>query len=448
MAGMAPVVEELPDNKVRLTVDVPREDVHHAVEHAASDLAASVKIPGFRKGKVPMPVLVNRIGRERIYTEAIESHIGGWFWDAATRSGIRPADRPELDYNLPATDKEDWSFTATVPVLAKPDVPDWTQLEVPVDDAEVPEDLVSAELDALRGTVATLSPADRAAQSGDTLIVDLVRDDGQSQRDYVVELGAGRLVPELEQQLIGMSPGETREIRFEAPDEKLSLVTATVKDVQEKALPPLDDELARAASEFDTLDELRSEVETRLGGEIEAQVEEGFKRRVLDALVDATNADPDGPLVDARTRALVREMDELMRRRGASLDTYLQITQTSPEELVARFHEEAKRSVAGELVLEAVADKLGIEVADEDVDAAIRERFEEPERVIEQLRAGGAYEHERESIRMARALDQVASEVKRIPLEQAEAREAIWTPDKDKPKTETKLWTPGSKEPA
>ena len=137
-----------------------------------------------------------------------------------------------------------------------------------------------------------------------------------------------------------------------------------------------------------------------------------------------------------------------MQRRGASLDTYLQITQTSAEQLVSRLHEEAKRSIAGELVLEAVADNAGIEVPDEDVDAAIREGFEEPERVIEQLRAGGAYEHERESIRMARALDRVAAEVKRIPIEQAQAREAIWTPDKEKPKTETKLWTPGSKEPA
>ena len=448
MAAMAPLVEELPDNKVRLTVDVPSEDVHHAVEHAASDLAASVKIPGFRKGKVPMPVLVNRIGRERLYTEAIESHIGGWFWDAATRSGIRPADRPQLDYDLPANDREDWSFIATVPVLAKPDVADWTQLEVPAEEAGVPEELVAAELDVLRGTVGTLSPADRPAQAGDTLIVDLVREDGQSQRDYVVELGSGRLLPELEEQLIGMSPGETREARFEGPDEKLSVVSATVNDVQERVLPPLDDELARAATEFDTFDELRTEIETRLRSQIEEQVDEAFRRRALDALVDATKVDPDGPLVDARTRALIRELDQVMQRRGTTLDTYLQVTQTSAEQLVERLHEEAKRSVAGELVLEAVADKLGIEVADDDVDAAIRERFEEPDRVIEQLRAGGAYEHERESIRMARALDRVASEVKRIPMEQAQAREAIWTPDKEKPKTETKLWTPGSKEPA
>src|SRR5437588_846928 len=213
MAVMAPVVEELPDNMVRLTVDVPREDVHHAVEHAATDLAASVKIPGFRKGKVPMPVLLSRIGKERLYTEAIESHISGWYGNAVARTGIRPADRPELDYELPASDDQDWRFIATVPVLAKPELPDWTELEVPASDAEVPEELVNAELDVLRGTVAELSPVtDRPAQAGDTIVVDLVRENGESQRDYVIELGSGRLVPELEQQLVGIAAGETREV--------------------------------------------------------------------------------------------------------------------------------------------------------------------------------------------------------------------------------------------
>src|SRR3954464_15252770 len=190
--------EELPDNKVRLTVDVPSADVHHAVEHAASDLAASAKIPGFRKGKVPMPVLVNRIGKERLYAEAIESHISGWYGNAVARSGIRPADRPELDYELPATDAEDWRFTATVAVLPKPALPDWTTLEVPVAEATVPPELIEAALDVLRGSVADLAPADRPAQPGDTVVIDLVREDGQGQHDYVVELGSGRLVPELE----------------------------------------------------------------------------------------------------------------------------------------------------------------------------------------------------------------------------------------------------------
>jgi trigger factor len=446
---MTTQVEELPDNKVRLTVDVPGADVHHAVEHAASDLAAAAKIPGFRKGKVPMPVLVNRIGKERLYAEAVESHISGWYGNAVARSGIRPADRPDLDYELPKTDDEDWRFTATVPVLPTPEVADWTQLEVGAPEVEVPEELVAAELDVLRESIAELSPVeDRPAQPGDMVVLDLVREAGEGQKDYVVEIGSGRLVPELEQQLVGMSTGETREMRFELPDEKLGKVEATVKEIKEKVLPPLDDDLAKAASEFETLDELRAEIEGRLRAQIDADVEETFRRAALDKLVAASSVTVDGPVVESRTRTLLESFDEMLRRRGGSLETYLQVTGGSPNELVARFRLEAQRSVAGELVLEAVADKLGIEIGDEQVDESIRERYEEADRVIEQLRAGGAYESERESLRLAAALDRVAADVKRIALEQEQAREAIWTPDKETPKTETKLWTPGSKEPA
>jgi trigger factor len=446
---MTTQVEELPDNKVRLTVDVSRADVHHAVEHAASDLAAAAKIPGFRKGKVPMPVLVNRIGKERLYAEAVESHISGWYGNAVARSGIRPADRPDLDYELPKTDDEDWRFTATVPVLPTPEVADWTQLEVGAPEIEVPEELVAAELDVLRESIAELSPVeDRPAQPGDMVVLDLVREGGEGQKDYVVEIGSGRLVPELEQQLVGMSTGETREMRFELPDEKLGKVEATVKEIKEKVLPPLDDDLAKAASEFETVDELRAEIEGRLRAQIDADVEETFRRAALDKLVAASSVTVDGPVVESRTRTLLESFDEMLRRRGGSLETYLQVTGGSPNELVARFRLEAQRSVAGELVLEAVADKLGIEIGDEQVDESIRERYEEADRVIEQLRAGGAYESERESLRLAAALDRVAADVKRIALEQEQAREAIWTPDKETPKTETKLWTPGSKEPA
>jgi trigger factor len=443
---MSAQVEELPDNKVRLTVDVPKADVHHAVEHAASDLAESVKVPGFRQGKVPIPVLVSRIGKERLYTEAIESHIAGWYGNAVARARIRPAEQPELDYELPASDDEDWRFTATVSVLAKPDVADWTKLQVPYAEPEVPEDYVDHELSVLRSTVAELSPVeDRPTQQGDTVVIDLVTDDGGGQRDYVVELGMGRLLPELEEQLAGMSLGETKDVQLERPGEEAATpVQVTMKEIKEKVLPPLDDELARSASEFDTLDELRADVEQRIHDQLQAEADEAFRRATLDRLVQASNVNVSGPLVDARTRTLLRELDAVMQRSGGSLDAYLQLSGESAEALVARLREQAAASVAGELLLEAVADKLGIAVTDEEVDAAFRERFEDADDVIEQAREAGAYESEREAMRLAQALDRIAAEVERVAPEQAAAREAIWTPEKEKPKTDTKLWTPGS----
>ncbi|MDP9492302.1 MAG: hypothetical protein M3P42_08925 [Actinomycetota bacterium] len=210
---MKATVEELPESKVRMTVEVPSGDVKHAIDHAASDLAGSLKIPGFRKGKVPMPVLLARVGKERLYSEAVESHIGGWFRAALSGTTVRPATRPEYDYELPSSEEQSFQFTATVGVQGKPELPDWSDLEVPAADPEVPDELIDAELEVLRSSVAELAPVEgRPAREGDTVVVDLVSSDGDAQRDYVVELGSQRLLPEIEQGLVGLEPGGETEI--------------------------------------------------------------------------------------------------------------------------------------------------------------------------------------------------------------------------------------------
>src|SRR5262249_45984380 len=135
---MSALVEELPDNRARLTAAMPKAGGHHPGERAASDRAESGKIPGLRKWKAPMPVLLCRAGKERVFSEAIESHIAGWYGNAGARARIRPAENPELDYELPASDDQDWRFTATVSVLPKPAVADWKQLQVPYAEPEVP----------------------------------------------------------------------------------------------------------------------------------------------------------------------------------------------------------------------------------------------------------------------------------------------------------------------
>jgi len=446
-------VEELDGDTVRLTVDVPAHDVHHAVEHATSDLASSVKIPGFRAGKVPTPVLVKRIGKERIYAEAVDSHISGWFWNAASRARIRPVAQPQFDYELPTEDDAGWQFKATVPVQPKVEVVDWTELEVGKPDAEVPEELVAQELEALRESVAELVPAeDRPAQEGDTLVVDIVSPDGEAQRDTVVELGAARLVEEVEAALVGASTGETKNVAYELADESSASVEITVKEIKAKVLPELDDELARSASEFDTIADLRADIEGRLREQLDAEIENAFRANAVDALVTASKVAPAGPLVESRTRELLSGFIRSLERRGIAPETYLQLTGRTAEELTSSMQLEAALSVARELVLEAVADKLGIEVSDEEVKQLVREQAEsageDADKVIDDLWQHGRHEDLREDLRLRAALDRVAAEVKPIPIEQAEAREAIWTPDKEKPDTETKLWTPGSKEPA
>src|SRR3954467_268801 len=228
---MATQVEQLSDDKVRLTVDVSAHDVHHAVEHAANDLAQNVRIPGFRKGKVPRPLLVQRIGKDRLYQEAVDSHIGGWFWNAATRPRGRPLAHPEYEYELPSSEQEDWRFSATVEVQPKPEPADWTTLEVPKHEAEVPQEAVDAELESLQRVAAELVPVEgRPAQDGDTVVVDLIAEDGTAQRDYVVELGSERLVEEIENGIRGLGAGESREIAYELADGTNRKANVAVKE--------------------------------------------------------------------------------------------------------------------------------------------------------------------------------------------------------------------------
>ncbi len=446
---MAPEVEQLDGNRVRLTVDVSEHQIEHAIEHATSDLAESVKIPGFRKGKIPTPVLVARIGKERIVAEAVDSHIGGWFWSAAARTRLRPITQPEYDFELPEGGDVAWRFSATVEVQATPEIVDWTTLEVPRAEAEVPEELIEHELNALRESVAELAPIDdRPARAGDTVVVDLKSPSGETQSDTVVELGAGQLVDEIESALDGASVGETRTATYELADGSTATVEATVKHINEKILPEIDDELARAASEFDTLVELRAEIEARLLEQIEAEIDAVFRSAAVDKLVEASKVAGAGPLVETRARELLDGFVQSLARRGIQADTYFQVTGQSPDALVAQVRAEAAQSVARELALEAVAARAGIEVSDDDVRALIREQAEaadeDPDAVTEQIWAHGQQESLREDLRLRAALDVLASQVKPIPVELAEAREKLWTPDKETTEPEKKLWTPGS----
>ena len=443
-------IENLGENRVRLTVDVSSDQVKHAVEHAMSDLSESVKIPGFRKGKIPTPVLVSRLGKERIYAEAVDSHIGGWFWSAASRSRVRPVSDPQYEFELPGTADEAWSFVATVEVQALPELVDWTTLEVPRAEVEVPEEAVDAEIEALRDSVAELAPAgDRPAQPGDTLIVDLVDADGEAQPDTVVELGGGRLAPDIESALIGASAGETKQVQLPLADGSSSTVEITVRDVQEKVLPELDDELARAASEFESIAELRASIEGTLREQLDDEIDAAFRITAVDELVRASGVQPALPLVRTRAADLLTGFARSLERRGISLETYLAASGGSAQELERQMVLEAAVSVARELALEALAEKAGIEISDDDVKEYIRQEAAasgegDAEGVIEDVWAHGQQESIREDLRLRAALDRLVQDVKPIAPDLAEARDKLWTPDKEKPEGETKLWTPGS----
>jgi trigger factor len=443
-------VEELPESRVRLDVEVPEADLKHAFEHAASDLAASLRLPGFRKGKAPLPVVVARVGREAVWQEALKSHLDSWFWSAAENSGIRPVATPEVEFDgLPADDGP-FKFSATVSVMPKPKIADWKELEVPGAEAEVPAELVEAELERIRETAVELVPVEgRPVREGDTVVIDIEGADLPPQRDYVVEVGADRLVPELDQALVGMFAGDTKTVQLAGADEHTHAVDLSVNEIKESVLPELDDELAQAASEFETMKDLRAEIEGRLREQLEEELTVRFREAAVDMLVDASQVETVEPLVERRTAELWSAIARSLERRGISAETYLTMTGQSPEDVVAHLRAEAERSLKRELVLDAVASQLGIEVPDEEIDQLVDEESPEGDDLEETtrlLRASGGYEKLRADLRLKKALDEIAAGVKRIPVELAQAREKLWTPEKEKGSKGMNIWTPSSEE--
>jgi trigger factor len=443
-------VEELPESRVRLDVEVPEEDLKHAFEHAASDLAESLRLPGFRKGKAPLPVVVARVGKEAIWQEALRSHLDAWFWSAASDSGITPVAAPQVEFEGLPEDNGSFSFSATVAVLPKPEVADWTELEVPAPEAEVPAELVDQELARVQQVAAELTPVDhRPVQPGDTVVIDVTGSDLASQRDYVVEVGADLLVPELDTALVGMGTGETRTVGLAVGEDETRPVELTVTEIKEPVLPGLDDELARVATEFETLADLRADIEARLREQLDEELTVRLREAAVDALVEASDVETVEPLVERRTAELWTGMARSLQRRGISAETYLMMTGQSAEEVVAQLRTEAERSLKRELVLDAVATKLGLEVADEEIDELIREQTvdgDDAEASAQVLRDSGGYEKLRADLRLKKALDEVVAGVKRIPVELAAAREKLWTPEKEKGTKGMNIWTPSSEE--
>ena len=451
---MTPQVEELPDNKVRLTVEVPQADLQHAVEHATHDLAEAVKVPGFRKGKVPPQVLEARIGRERIFTEAVESHIGGWFMNAAATHEHPPGRRARVRLRAAELRRR------RLPVHRHRRGPAEARAGRLVDSSRCPTPSPRCRRSSSSKSsrrCASRSPSSPPSRTGPRTRATCWSSTrstrtGRAQRDLVVELGSGRLVEEIERALTGAASGETKEVEFESVDGSTAKATVEVKEIKEKVLPPLDDELARAASEFDTLAELRADLEQRMHDVLEEEAETQFRAAAVDTLVEASNVQVGGPLVEARTRELLNGLGRSLESRGISAEAYFQLSGQTAEQLVQRMTQEAALSVARELVLEAVADKLELEVSDEEIGELIREQAEiagdDPDEAVKQVFDSGREEVLRADLRLRKALDRVAAESKRIPAEVARAREEIWTPDKESQPTETKLWTPGSKEPA
>jgi trigger factor len=462
-------LEELDSNRVRLTVEVPADDVDHAFEHALSDLSQSVRLPGFRKGKAPKGLVMQRIGRDAVVEEALEHHLSGWYRRAVAVSGIDPVDRPTIDWQDEPVEGAVFSFQAEVEVKPRPEVSSYKGLTGVRPPVEVPREGIDQELERLRLTVAELNPVERGAQDGDFVVIDFVGSidgepfEGGSGSDYGIELGGGRLIEDLEKGTAGMQAGDRRDVAVtfpaDYPAEHLAGVAAdfdvTMKEVKERLLPDLDDEFAKSVSEFDTLAELEADISSRFEEALREESDRIFRSTVLDDLAQQLVSEVPEPLVRSRMSDMTRSMVNSLAARGLEMSEYLRLTGQTAEQVVEEMRPQAVDSVAKDLALEAVADAENIEVTDEMIEAFIREQAtqggEDPDVAVERLMGDAAtLTALRIDLRFQKALDIVVDNAKEITPEQAAAREKLWTPEKEsegasaRPST---IWTPGSAEP-
>jgi trigger factor len=439
---------ELDDSKVRLDVEVPAVEVEAELQRVARAAGQDMKVPGFRKGKVPPQVVIQHLGRPALLDEAIRHGMPEWYEEAVNAAGIAAVGHPKVDVgDMPASKSDPLTFSVEVAVRPKATLGDWKGVEAPKREPEVPAGAVDSELEAMREKLASLEPVDREAQRGDFLVLDYtgyVDDEpfqGGEARGQTVELGAGRLIPGFEDQLIGAKAGEERTLNVKFPDDygaaelagKEARFETEVKEVREKRLPELDDEFALQAGGFDTLDELREDIERRLLELDEHRVRDEFREAALDAAVANARIDIPHDVIHGKAHDMWHQMEHRLRRSGIDPGQYLAISGKSEEEILNETEPDAEKSLRREAVLAAVVDAEKIEPTDEELLEALREATpgyddEQLREALDQLDKDGRLAVLREDVAMRKAVDLVADNAKPIEPSLAEARGKIWTP--------------------
>jgi trigger factor len=444
-----------------IDVAVDAEALEGRIDRAAKSLANEMKLPGFRKGKVPPQLVIQRIGREAVVEQALREGLPEWYERALLESGVTPIGDPKLDVGDLPPAGEELAFTIEVGIRPKAELGDYRGLEVGRAEVEVPEDALDAELDRLREGFGSLSPVDRPAAAGDAVMIDFAGTidaepfEGSEGRDFTIELGAQGLLPEFDAALTGAASGDQRTAEVTFPDDhqpaelagKTASFEITVKEVREKDLPDLDDDFAAEASEFDTLEELRADIGKRLEEAVGQRAEQDFRVAAVDAAAAEAKLELPDDLATARATERWERVERQLAGRGMSPDSYLQMQGKTREQVIEESRPEAEAELKREAVLAAIADAEAIEASEEEMLEALAHSAEHerttPEKLLKRLRESGREAMIRDDIRFRKAIDLVAESAKPIPLEQAEAREKIWTPEKER-KEAGSLWTPDS----
>jgi trigger factor len=391
-------VEKLSPTRVRINVEVPFTELQPDFDRAYKELAKSVRLPGFRPGKAPAKLLEARIGREAMLDQVVSDVVPARYTEALSSSDVQPLGQPEIE----VTKKEygeDLAFTAEVDVRPEIELPDLSALTITVDPIEVTDDEVDTELQSLRARFGTLTGVDRPAQEGDFVSIDLSATvDGEDVPEAKTEglsheVGSGQLIDGLDDAIVGLSEGESKEFTTTlAAGERAgqeAQVTVTVKSIKERELPEPDDEFAQLASEFDTIDELKENLTEQVRRVKRVQQAEQIRDRALELLLEQTEVPLPEKVVQAQVDDTLHNAIHPLDHDEDRFAETLQEQGSTREEFDTDNRTNAEKAVKTQLLMDALADKLDVQVGQNDLTERLvlmaRQYGVEPQQLLQLL---------------------------------------------------------------
>jgi len=382
-------VESAGANKVKLTIEVTAEDFAAALQQAYLKNKGKYFVQGFRKGKVPKPVIESHYGEGVFFEDAFEILFPDSYSKAIEETETIPVSRPEID--IEKIGKED-GVVYTAEVFVKPEVKlgEYKGVEAEEVKAKVSDEQVDAEMKKAAERNARWVDVDREAQNGDKVVIDYsgsldgVKFDGGTADNQVIELGSNTFIPGFEEQVVGMKTEEERDITVTFPEayqaENLAgkevVFHIVLHDVKQKEIPELDDDFAQDVSEFDTLDAYRDDVRAKLLARAEEMAKDQTESAVLEAVVKNSEIDLPECMIENQIDQQLRQLEYSMMYQGIKLEDYMQMTGTKLEDIRAQYHDSAEKSVRTQLVVDAVMKAENILATDEQAEEAIKKRAE------------------------------------------------------------------------
>ena len=418
-------VEELSPTRVRLSVEVPFDELKPSLDKAYREVGRQVRIPGFRPGRVPQPVIDRRVGRDVVLTQAVNEAMPDLYAKAVAEGDVSALGQPEVEITK-IDDGKELTFTVEVDIRPKFDLPDLASLAVTVDDTLVTPDEVAEYLGSLQERFASLKSVQRPVESDDYVSIDLsasvddqpVEDAQASGLSY--QVGSQSLLDGLDDALVGMSAGDSKTFRTELAGGDFAGreadVTVTVHSVKVKEVPGLDDDFAQLASEFDTLGELRADTRAQLERMKSTQQLMQARDRALDALLDKVDIPLPESVVAEEAEHNREALEQQLERAGATLDGYLEMTSQTQEQFDADLAQRARRAVKVSLVLDELSREEELSVDQAELSAYVTRQAEQmgvaPERLAQQLADEGRLSFAAAEVLHSKAMNLIAERVK------------------------------------